>query len=247
MCRRELPRDRRPGPQTNELTPWLKKQWWIGEVHAEFVAGLEEVLDWYAQADDEKRPVVGFDETRKQLIAETRRALPRRPGEVERFAYAYARRGVRNWFMFCQPKRGFRDVEVSEQRTMPDLARQLKWLVDEGFPEAERVRVVMDNVKTHTVASRYEIFAPAAARRIAKRLEFPYTPKPGSWLNSAESEWSVFSRQCLDRRIGDEETLKREIKKLEAERKAAGAKIEWRFTTEAARRKLHRLYPSTSD
>jgi len=201
----------------------------------------------YAEDYDAKRPTVGFDETSKQLIAETRVALPARSGEVERFDYEYERRGVRNLFMFCEPKRGFRHVEVTEQRTMPDFARQMKWLVDEGFPEAERVRVVMDNLNTDKVASLYEIFAPEEARRIAKRLEFHYTPKPGSWLNIAEIELSVFSRQCLDRRIGDEETLKREIKKLEEERNAACAKIEWRFTTEDARRKLHRLYPSTSD
>ncbi len=208
---------------------------------------MEDVLDLYAEPYAEKLPVVGFDETSKQLIAETRRALPMRPGEVARFDYEYERRGVRNLFMFCEPKRGFRHVEVTEQRTMPDFARQMKWLVDEGFPEAERVRVVMDNLNTDKVASLYEIFAPEEARRIAKRLEFHYTPKPGSWLNIAEIELSVFSRQCLDRRIGDEETLKREIKKLEEERNAACAKIEWRFTTEDARRKLHRLYPSTSD
>jgi len=225
----------------------LKKPWCIGEVNAEFVACMEDVLDLYAEPYAEKLPVVGFDETSKQLIAETRRALPMRPGEVARFDYEYERRGVRNLFMFCEPKRGFRHVEVTEQRTMPDFARQMKWLVDEGFPEAERVRVVMDNLNTDKVASLYEIFAPEEARRIAKRLEFHYTPKPGSWLNIAEIELSVFSRQCLDRRIGDEETLKREIKKLEEERNAACAKIEWRFTTEDARRKLHRLYPSTSD
>ncbi|MDQ3586602.1 MAG: IS630 family transposase [Acidobacteriota bacterium] len=225
----------------------MKKPWCIGEVNAEFVACMEDVLDLYAEPYAEKLPVVGFDETSKQLIAETRRALPMRPGEVARFDYEYERRGVRNLFMFCEPKRGFRHVEVTEQRTMPDFARQMKWLVDEGFPEAERVRVVMDNLNTDKVASLYEIFAPEEARRIAKRLEFHYTPKPGSWLNIAEIELSVFSRQCLDRRIGDEETLKREIKKLEEERNAACAKIEWRFTTEDARRKLHRLYPSTSD
>ncbi len=208
---------------------------------------MEDVLDLYADDYDEKRPVVGFDETSKQLIAETRQPVPARAGAVERFDYEYQRNGVRNLFMFCQPKRGWRHVEVTERRTMPDFARQMKWLVDEAFPFAERVRVVMDNLNTHKPASLYETFAPEEARRILRKLEFHYTPKHGSWLNIAEIELSVFGRQCLDRRIGDEETLKRETRKLESERNAACAKIEWRFTTTDARRKLHRLYPSTSD
>jgi len=207
---------------------------------------MEDVLDLYAEDYDEKRPTVGFDETSKQLIAETRQPAPARRGKVERFDYEYERRGVRNLFMFCEPKRGWRHVEVTEQRTMQDFARQMRWLVDEAYPEAERVRVVLDNLNTHRAASLYETFAPDEARRILRKLEFHYTPKHGSWLNIAEIELSVFSRQCLDRRIGDEETLKREVKKLEEERNAACAKIEWRFTSEDARRKLHRLYPSTS-
>jgi hypothetical protein len=225
----------------------LKKQWCIPEVSAEFVACMEDVLDLYAEDEDQKRPVVGFDETSKQLIKETRTPLPARNAAVERFDYEYERNGVRNLFMFCCPQRGWRHVEVTEHRTMKDFAHQMRWLVDEVFPTAERVRVVMDNLNTHKAASLYETFAPAEARRILRKLEFHYTPKHGSWLNMAEIELSVFSRQCLARRIGDEETLKRETRKLEEERNAACAKIEWRFTTEDARRKLHRLYPSTSD
>jgi len=208
---------------------------------------MEDVLDLYAEDYDARRPTIGFDETSKQLIAETRVALSVRPGEVERFDYEYQRNGVCNLFMMCEPKRGWRHVAVTEQRTMKDFAHQMQWLVDVGFPEAERVRVVMDNLNTHKAASLYETFAPEEARRILRKLEFHYTPKHGSWLNIAEIELSVFSRQCLARRIGDEETLKREIKQLESERNAACAKIEWRFTTEDARRKLQRLYPSTSD
>jgi len=217
------------------------------EVSAEFVACMEDALDLYAEEYDEKRPVVGFDETSKQLIAETRVPLPATSGQPQRYDYEYHRNGVRNLFMFCCPKRGWRHVRVTEQRTMEEFAQQMRWLVDVGFPEAERVRVVMDNLKTHKPASLYETFAPEEARRILRKLEFHYTPKHGSWLNIAEIELSVFSRQWLDRRIGDEETLKREIKQLEEERNAACAKIEWRFTTEDARRKLQRLYPSTSD
>jgi len=208
---------------------------------------MEDVLDLYSEEHDEKLPVVCFDETSKQLIGETRQPLPMGVGEIERFDYEYERKGVCNLFMFFEPKRGWRHVEVTPQRTMKDFAQQMKWLVDVGFPEAERVRVVMDNLNTHKAASLYEKFAPEEARRILRKLEFHYTPKHGSWLNMAEIELSVLSRQCLDRRLGDEETLKREIKKLEEARNIACAKIEWRFTTEDARRKLHRLYPSTSD
>lgn len=208
---------------------------------------MEDVLDLYAEAYDATRPVVGFDETSKQLIAETRAPLAAHAGRVERFDYEYRRHGVRNHFMCCEPQRGYRHVEVTAQRTMQDFARQMRWLVDVAYPEAEVIRVVLDNLNTHRAASLYETFAPEAARRIARKLEFHYTPKHGSWLNIAESELSVLSRQCLDRRIGDEETLKGEVRKLEEARNAAGAKIEWRFTTEDARRKLHRLYPSTSD
>ena len=208
---------------------------------------MEDVLDLYAEEDNEKLPVVCFDETSKQLIGETRQPLPMGVGEIERFDYEYERKGVCNLFMFCEPKRGWRHVEVTPQRTMKDFAQQMKWLVDVAFPEAERVRVVMDNLNTHKAASLYERFAPEEARRILRKLEFHYTPKHGSWLNMAEIELSVLSRQCLDRRLGDEETLKREIKKLEEARNVACAKIEWRFTTDDARRKLHRLYPSTSD
>ncbi len=208
---------------------------------------MEDVLDLYAEDYNEKRPTVGFDETSKQLIKETRAPLPARPGEVERFDYEYERNGVCNLFMFCEPKRGWRHLAVTAQRTMVDFAHQMKWLVDVGFPDAERVRVVMDYFNTHKPASLYEKFGPEEGRRILRKLEFHYTPKHGSWLNIAEIELSVFSRQCLDRRIGDEATPKQEIQKLEEERNAVCAKIEWRFTNEDARRKLQRLYPSTSD
>jgi hypothetical protein len=208
---------------------------------------MEDVLDLYAEDYDEKRPVVGFDETSKQRIAATRPPLAAGAGKVARFDYEDERGGVRNLFMMCEPKPGWRHVAVTEHRRRQDFARQMKWLVDDAFPEAERIRLVLDNLNTHRPASLYETFAPEEARRILRKLEFHYTPKHGSWLNIAEIELSVFSRQCLDRRIGDEETLKGEIKKLEEARNAAQAKIEWRFTSEDARQKLHRLYPSTSD
>ena len=208
---------------------------------------MEDVLELYAEPFNEKRPVVGFDETSKQLIAETRQPVPMRGGRVARFDYEYERNGTRNLFMFCEPKRGWRHVEVTAQRTGQDFAAQMKWLVDEAYPEAELIRLVMDNLNTHKAASLYERFAPEEARRIARKLEIHYTPKHGSWLNIAEIELGIFARQCWDRRIGDEAMLKSETRKLEDARNATGAKIEWRFTTEDARRKLHSLYPSTSD
>jgi transposase len=215
-------------------------------VNAEFVAAMEEVLDLYEEPYDEKRPKVNFDETSKQLIEETKVALEAKAGQVERYDYEYKRNGVRNLFMFCEPQAGWRHVEVTSQRTMPDFSRQMKWLVDVKYPEAEVIRVVMDNLNTHKAASLYETFAPEEARRILKKLEFHYTPKHGSWLNMAEIELSVLGRQCLDRRIPDEETLKREVKAYEARRNEARATIDWQFTSRDARVKLHRLYPSTS-
>ncbi len=208
---------------------------------------MEDVLDLYAEPFNEQRPVVGFDETSKQLIRETRVAVPMRGGRVARVDYEYERNGTCNLFMFCCPKRGWRHVELTAQRTSQDFARQMKWLVDEAYPEAECVRLVMDNLNTHKIASLYETFAPEEARRIARKLEIHYTPKHGSWLNIAEIELGIFARQCWDRRIGDEAQLQSQTRKLEDTRNAAHAKIEWRFTTEDARRKLHRLYPSTSD
>jgi hypothetical protein len=216
-------------------------------VNAEFVAAMEDVLDLYAEPFDAKRPKVNFDESSKQLIQEVRQPLPARPGEVERVDYEYQRNGTRNLFMMIEPQAGWRHIAVTEQRTMQDFARQMKWLVDEKYTEAEVIRIVMDNLNTHKPASLYETFAPEEARRILKRLEFHYTPKHGSWLNMAEIELSVLSRQCLDRRIADEATLKREIKEYEDRRNEAKATINWQFTSGDARLKLHRLYPSISD
>jgi len=208
---------------------------------------MEDVLDLYAEPYDRVRPVVVFDETSKQLVAETRSPIRPKPGRRERFDYEYQRNGTRNLFMLCEPLAGWRHVEVTERRTMVDFAHQMRWLVDEAYPEAEKIRVVLDNLNTHRPASLYQAFEPAEARRVLKRLEFHYTPKHGSWLNMAEIEFSVFSKQCLDRRIGDEGILKREIAALEAHRNQSQATIDWRFTTGAARVKLQHLYPSTSN
>jgi hypothetical protein len=207
---------------------------------------MEDVLDLYAEPYNPKRPKVNFDESSKQLIGETRAPLPAQPGQAARFDYEYKRNGTRNLFLFCEPQAGWRHVAVTEQRTMQDFAHQMKWLVDERYPEAEVIRVVLDNLNTHKPASLYETFPPAEAHRLRQKLEFHYTPKHGSWLNMAEIELSVFARRCLQRRIATAATLKRELAAVEATRNAAQATINWQFTTTDARVKLHRLYPSTS-
>jgi transposase len=207
---------------------------------------MEDVLDLYEESYDPKRPKVNFDETSKQLIKETRAPLPVEPGQAARYDYEYERNGTRNLFMFTEPQAGWRHIAVTERRTMQDFAHQMQWLVDVRYPDAEVIRVILDNLNTHKMASLYEAFAPAEARRLARKLEFHYTPKHGSWLNMAEIELSILSRQCLDRRISDEATLRREITAYEDTRNAAKATIAWRFTTTDAREKLHRLYPSHS-
>ena len=179
-----------------------------------------------------------------QLLAETQPALPPRPGLPLRQDYEYRREGTRNLFLACEPLAGWREVAVTERRTMQDFARRMRWLADEAYPEAEVVRVVLDNLNTHRRASLYETFPAEEARRIARRLEFHYTPKHGSWLNMAEIEFSVLSRSCLKQRLSGEEALRREVDALVKERNAARATINWRFNTRDARTKLHRLYPS---
>jgi DDE superfamily endonuclease len=218
----------------------------LPEVSGEFVAAMEDVWDWYAEPYDPKRPKVNFDETSKQLIGETRQPRPAQPGQVVRYDYEYKRNGTRKVFLFCEPQAGWRHVAVTEQRTLQDFAHQMKWLVDERSPEADVIRVVLDNLTTHKPAALYETFPPAEAHRLRQQLEFPYTPKHGSWLNMAEIELSVLARQCLQRRIATEATLKRERAAVEATRNAARATINWQFTIVAARVKLHHLYPSTS-
>jgi len=207
---------------------------------------MEDVLELYAEPYDPRRPKVNFDETSKQLIAETRSPLPTKPGQPERFDYEYQRGGTRNLFLVTEPQAGWRHVSVTDQRTMIDFAHQMQWLVDVAYPQAEVIRVVLDNLNTHKAASLYEAFAPEEARRIVKKLKFHYTPKHGSWLNMAEIELSVLQRQCLNRRLPDEATLTREVAVWEKERNEKQATIDWRFSVTEAREKLKRLYPSRS-
>ena len=206
---------------------------------------MEDVLDLYTEPYDPDRPVVCFDETSTQLLADIREPLPAAPGRPRREDYEYLRGGTRNLFLTCEPLAGWRHVEVTERRTKVDFAHQMRWLVDEAYPEVPVIRLVLDNLNTHRVASLYETFPPAEARRIAKRLEFHHTPKHGSWLNMAEIEFSVLARTCLKGRNADEDALQRNISACEGERNYARATINWRFTTKHARAKMSRLYPDT--
>lgn len=207
---------------------------------------MEMILDLYEQPYNPARPLVCFDETNKQLIAETRLPLPMKPGQVQRYDYEYKRNGTRNLFLFFEPLAGWRHVDVTEQRTKLDFAHQMRWLADVAYPDVDCIDVVLDNLNTHTYAALYEVFAPAEARRIARKLAFHYTPKHGSWLNMAEIEFSVILRK-LGPRIPDEETLKQKVKAIELSRNQSAASVDWQFTTNDARLKLKRLYPSYSD
>ncbi len=204
---------------------------------------MEDILDVYQATYDETHPLVCMDESNKQLLSEVREPIPLSPNHPVRYDSEYQRHGTQNLFLAFAPLHGWRTVSVTDQRTKQDWAHFMKALVDEHFPNAERITVVLDNLNTHTLASLYATFAPAEARRIARKLALHYTPKHGSWLNMAEIEFSVLRRQCLDRRIPDAATLKREVAAWVARRNAYVTTIEWRFTTEDARTKLKRLYP----
>jgi hypothetical protein len=205
---------------------------------------MEDVLDVYHRPLDPERPLICLDEASKQLIGEVAQPVPAGPGRPERIDYEYTRNGTANLFMISEPLTGRRHVEVTDRRTALDFAEVVRALVEEMYPEAEKVVLVMDNLNTHKLASLYEAFPPERAKRIADRLEIHHTPKHGSWLNMAEIELSVLSRQCLDRRIETREELEREVAAWERERNKRGLPIRWRFTTADARIKLRRLYPT---
>jgi len=226
-----------------KLKPWQEKMWCIPDVNAEYVARMEDVLDLYAEPADPRRPVVGFDETPRQLIGEARVPIPAEPGTPRRVDYEYVRNGTANVFMFVDVNRPWRHAKVTDQRTCVDFAECMRDLVDEHSPKAERIRVVLDNLSAHSAAALYQAFAPAEARRILSRLEFHFTPKHASWLNMVEVEIGVMVAQCLDRRIPDKATLIKEIAAWERRRNAEKARIKWMFTVDRARKKLGRLYP----
>jgi hypothetical protein len=212
-------------------------------VGAEFVAAMEDVLDLYAEPYDPARPVVCFDESPKQLIGEVRTPLPVQPGAPARYDTEYQRNGVRNLMMICEPKRGRREVLVKKRRTGIDFAQCMRHIV-QTYPDTSVIRVVLDHLNTHKIASLYEAFPPEEARSIARRLEFHYTPLHGSWLNIAEIEFAVLSNMCLSRRIPDEPALQREVLANVTARNLSATPVAWRFTTQNARRKLAQPYPS---
>lgn len=229
----------------NALKPWQQRQWVIPpQANAAFVCAMEDVLEVYTRPYDPQRPQVCLDETSKQLVADSREALPAAPGRPERIDYEYERKGTANLFMLFEPLAGQRQVKVTERRTAVDFAHVIRELVDARYPQAEKIVLVMDNLNTHKPASLYEAFAPDEARRLLERLEMHYTPKHGSWLNMAETELSVLATQCLDRRIPDPAILTQEVATWQHQRNTAKCRVDWRFTTQNARIKLKRLYPS---
>ena len=207
---------------------------------------MEDVLDLYAELEVPQRPRICFDEMPYQLVAEKRIPLPMQPGKPKRYDYEYRRMGSCNLFLFFNPFAGWRHIKVTEQRTKQDFAHCMKELVDFHYPDAELICVILDQLNTHTYAALYEAFEPEEARRIARKLEFHYTPKHGSWLNMAEIEFSVLHSQCLDRRLADIPTVAVQIDAWEESRNGCKAGVDWRFTTVSAREKLQRLYPSIS-
>ena len=207
---------------------------------------MEDILTVYKRAFNPDETLVCMDETSKQLTAQKRRPIPAVPGRPARYDYEYERNGVCNLFMFFEPLQGKRHVSVTEHRTKADWAIEIKQLLDVHYPHAQKVTLVMDNLNTHTGASLYEVFEPSEARRLLDRLQIHYTPKHGSWLNMAEIELGVLTRQCLDRRIPDKATLASEVAAWQRRRNTVKAKIDWRFTNDEARIKLKRLYPTLS-
>ena len=229
----------------NDIKPWRKDMWCIPHVDGEYVARMEDVLDLYAEAPDRKRPVVCFDESPVQLIGEVRQPIPAAPGQLERYDYEYRRNGTVNLFVVIDVHRPWRKVKVTERRAAEDYAQCMRELVDVHYPNAEYIRVVQDNLSTHTAGALYQAFPPVEARRILRRLEFHYTPKHASWLNMVEIEIGVLRGQCLDRRIDDPKRLRREVAAWERQRNAARARIKWMFTTDKARAKMGHAYPDT--
>ena len=227
----------------NDLKPWRKDMWCIPQVDAEYVARMEDVLDLYAEEPDPKRPVVCFDESPTQLIGEVRQPIPAAPGQFERYDCEYKRNGTANLFIFLDAHRPWRKIKVTDSRTAVDFAACMRELTDVHFPTADRIRVVLDNLSTHSAAALYQAFPAAEARRVLRRLEFHHVPKHASWLNMVEIEIGVLRSQCLDRRIATQDQLEAEIVAWERQRNASQARIKWMFTTEKARAKMRHAYP----
>ncbi len=227
-----------------KLKPWQKKVWCIPKVDAHFVASMEAVLDLYARPSDPACPIVCFDETLKQLVAEARTPFAAAPGRPERVDYEYRRNGTANLFVYLDRHRGWREVKVTERRGYVDFAECMRDLVDLHYPDARCIHVVLDNLNTHRPGALYRAFPADEARRVLRRIEFHYTPKHASWLNMVEIEIGVLVRQCLSRRIPDRETLQREAAVWVSSRNDSNASINWLFSVDGAREKLGRSYPS---
>ena len=226
----------------NRLKPWRKDMWCIPQIDGTYVARMEDVLDLYAEAPDPKRPVVCFDESPTQLIGEARQPIPAAPGQLERYDCEYRRNGTVNLFVFLDAHRPWRKVNVTDHRTGRDFAHCMRELVDVHYPQAEQIRVVLDNLSTHSPGALYETFPAPEARRLLRRIEFHYTPKHASWLNMVEIEIGVLNTQCLDRRIAGRAELESEIAIWERRRNANKEKIHWMFNCEKAREKLAHAY-----
>ena len=205
---------------------------------------MEDILDLYAEAYDPYYPIVCFDERPMQLIGHIKKPLPARPGQPIKYDYHYQRVGTCNLFISFCPQRAWRHVQISDRRTIADFAKQMRWLVDQAFPRALKIRVVLDNLNTHTIASLYKTFEPQEARRIARHLEFHFTPVHASWLNMAEIEWAILTKQCLNQRIPSKTPLRRHIAMWETERNSDGKTVNWLFTCQQARQVMASLYPS---
>jgi hypothetical protein len=204
---------------------------------------MEDVLELYAEPHDPSRPVVCFDEASKELHGDVAEPVPPSPGSTAKQDYEYTRHGTANLFVIVEPLAGRRHVTVTDRRTIPDFAAQMKYLCDEMYPEASVIRVVLDNLNTHAIGSLFATYPPEEAWRLKRRLEFHHTPKHASWLNMAEMELSVLSRQCLSRRLAEKGRLTSEVKAWEEQRNRIGVRLEWSFRVADARRKLAHLYP----
>jgi hypothetical protein len=241
-----LSRNRATGAEKNELKPHLRQMYVIPpEQSAEFVAHMEDVLELYQQPYNPKHPVLCMDEQPVQLVKETRIPLPAKPGQPESVDYEYERNGTANIFLFTEPLAGWRKAVVTERRTAVDWATEIQRLLTEDYADSETVVLVCDHLNIHKLASLYQAFPPATARLLVERLEIHHTPKHGSWLNIAENELSALTRQCLNRRIPDRQTLEQETTAWYSERNQLQKSVDWQFTTTDARIRLKRLYPQT--
>ena len=230
----------------NDLKPWQKKMWCIAKIDGDYIARMEDLLDLYAEPHDPKRPVVCFDESPIQLIGEVRVPITPKPGKRYRYDSEYKRNGTANLFVMVDANRSWRKVKVTDRRANQDFAVCMRDLVDVEYPDADKIRVVMDNLSTHTASAVYQTFPAAEARRILRRLEFHFTPRHASWLNMAEIEIGVMRRQCLDRRIDNRDLLETEVRAWERRRTESGAKIRWMFSIDQARLKMAKSYPTHS-